>query len=329
MEPRTTAGSSNLACAIDAHSRRGELDQARAGMARNPGAQALAGLALDRRHQALWPDSDRLGADGFRKAMEQDAERAAAAAKAAPGNAKLLTDQMRALRKLGRYGEALALGKPIAANKAQIETIGDDAFWLVNEYANNLSYSGHIDDAIATFDGLLSLGIASYPQLVSMAINRAMLLNDAGRHDRALAAVLELENNHPDQISLYGRMWVWAEHACALHALGRGDEAKAVEAKMAAKPDDNWAAMSRAAACRKDVPALATILITRLRDESERGGALGLFVRFRNTETILPYEAQLRATVQAATQTPAVQAEFQKVGRVITYAGNHAGWQDY
>lgn len=334
LDPRTAGGAYNLSCAIAAHSRRGELDEARKELDLKPDASALTLLALDQRHRALWPDIDRLGADGYHQVLEQDLAHAAAAVKAAPGNTKALTMQMRALRRLGRYGEAITLGKPLATDRARIEVIGDDAFWLINDYAAALLYTGRVDEAVAALDGALSLGLDAYPVLGGIAINRAGLLNEAGRHAAALAAMEDLEGKAATHLTPAGRMFMWSEKSCALHALGRGEEARAVEAKMAEKPEDNWAAMTRVAVCRKDVEGVARLLVTRLRDEEERTGALPLFLRYKSTErdktaATLPFAASMRATMQAAMATPAVQAEFRQVGRVVTYAGTTAGWPEY
>lgn len=329
LNPRTSIGGQMLTCAIEAHSRRGDLDKARAGLALNPGGATLAMLAIDKRHEALWPDIDKFAADGFRKSLEQDAERAAAIAKAAPRDAKAVMAYMRALRVLGRNLEAINAGKALAADKAQIETVGDDAFWLVDEYSKDLAAVGRTDEAIGALDGLLALGIDSYPSLISMAINRAGLLNDAARHQEALDAATAVDEKYASHVSAYGQMWVWAEQACALYALSRPAEAKTIESKMAAKPDDNWLAMTRVAACRNDIPAIADIVIRRLKDEEQRSTALGLFLRFRGQETLLPFQRRLREAMTTALETPAVQAEFRQFGRAVNYAGTRAGWSDF
>jgi tetratricopeptide (TPR) repeat protein len=328
QNPRMAFGASLLECAIQAHSRRGELDQARAGLALEPGAATLANLALDQRNRALWPDIDRRGAGGFRKSLDRDVERAAAVSRAAPQDALALTAYVRALRAVGRHDEAIAASKAIATDKAKIEALGDHGFWLVNEYALALEGVGRIDEAVAAYDGLLTLGIDNYPGLTAIAINRAELLDDLGRHQQALQAITELDG-YADKLNSYGKMWLWAEHACALHALSRDDEAKPFEASMGAKPDDNWGAMVRDAACRKDTSAVANIVIKRLNNEESRSDGLSLFLQFRGKETLLPFEKTIRGTIDEALKSKPVQDEFQKFGRVVTYAGTRSGWSKY
>lgn len=329
LSPRTLAGGQMLSCAIEAHGRRSEWDQARAGLALKPGAATLARLAVDKRNEPLWPDLDKMGADGFRQSLEQDVERAALSSKANPSDLKALTAYMRSLRTLGRNAEAANAGKALATDKAKVETVGDDAFWLVNEYSSDLAAAGKTDEAIAALDGLLTLGLNSYPSLVSMEINRAIMLNDAGYHQRALDAMTALDGSDTKHISPFGQMWVWSEQACALYALSRAAEARSVEAKLMAKPEDNLLAITRVAACRGDTTAIENLVVKRLGDDEQRNDALGLFIRFRGQETLLPFQRQLRSTMTAALQAPAVQTEFRKHGRLVTYAGTRVGWSDF
>ncbi len=122
---------------------------------------------------------------------------------------------------------------------------------------------------------------------------------------------------------------MWAEQACAYDALSRPADAKAAEAKLVAKPEENWMAMVRAAACRKDTSAVADLVVAHLENENTRDDALELFVPFHGREVILPFEREVRETVQAALRMPAVQEAFRKTGRTVPYAGTRAGWSDY
>ena len=329
QQPHTDFGNDMLGCAITAHSLRGELDQARAGLAKNPPTATLVALAIDRRHQMLWPEIDRSASDGFRRSLEEEADRAAAAVKAAPKDYGMVSQQMQALRALGRFGDALQAGVALARDKTQIEVTGNDAFWMINEYAANLRALGRIDEAIAALDGVLALGIDRYPELASLAINRDEMVIAAGHYQAGLDSLSDLEAHHLDQLSAYGKMWVWANEDCALRALGRNDDSKVPEAKLAAKPDDNWSAAAAAAACRNDTKAIADMLVTRLRDDAARPMALGLFITFEGREARTPLEAAMRQAVAKARAMPEVQAEFQKYGRSARYAGTTQGWSEF
>lgn len=329
LDPRSSMGNGMLDCAIAAHVQRGDLDKARAGLAQQPAAETLVRLAIDKRDAALWPDLDKMGRDGFHTALERDVTDAAAAAKQAPTDYKILTRYMRSLRAVGRTAEAIAVGKAMAADRQQIEATGEDAFWFVNDYAISLANTGQTDQAIAALDGLLALGMDNYPSLISIAINRAVMLNHAERHQAALDWLNNLEAHDAAKVSPYGMMWILAEKACALHALGRGGDAKATEAKLAEKPSDNWSAFTQAAACRSDTGTIAEALVTRLNDAGERSSALGLFIRFGGAETLTPYERRLRKALIEAQQAAMVKAAFTQYGRVISYAGTRTGWNDF
>ena len=329
QSPRTDFGNNMLGCAIEAYSLRGELAQARVGLAKGPAAQTLVTLAIDRSHQALWPDIDRIGADRFRKSLMREADQAEIAAKAAPRDYGAVTYQMQTLRALGRFQDALAVGKALAGDTAQIEVAGTDAFWLVNEYAGNLRALGRMDEAIAALDGVLALGVERYPDLASIAVNRAEFILAAGRFQAALDRLNELETRHFDTLSPYGKMWVWADKTCALEALGRSAEAKALAEQVAAKSGDNWSAVTKAAACRNDTKAIADSLLRRLGDSTERTGALGLFITFETPEAHTAFDQAQHQAIAKARALPAVQAEFAKYGRVVRYAGTSQGWSDF
>jgi len=329
QDPRTIFGNTMLGCAIAAHSSRGEIAQARDKLAKYPPTDSLLTLAMDRRHQALWPEIDRLRNDGFRKNLEYEASRAAAAAKAAPKDYAAATYHMQTLRALGRFQDALSVGKDLAADKAQIEVVGSDAFWLVNEYASNLRALGRMDDAIAALDGVLSLGEDRYPELSSLAINRAEMIVAQGRFEAGLDSLAKIEAKSLSHLSAYGKMFVWANKACALHVLGRDDEAKNAIVLLADKPSDNWSAATAAAACRNDTSSIAEMLIKRMQDSDTRTAALGLFITFDASESRTAIEMAMRKAMSTARSTPAVQAELAKFGRAIRYAGTAQGWSEF
>lgn len=329
QQPRTGIGKGILDCAIVAHSRRGELAAARAALAKGPTTAAGVYLALDRRHQALWGDVDRLMGSGFRKSLEQDVKTATAAAEAAPRDYPQRTEQMQTLRAVGRYAEAIAAGKALADDKAQIEVIGADAFWLVNEYARNLWALGRFDEALGRMSDLLALDVQRYPDLGPLAINRSEMLLRLERYQETVDALTSLETKAPTSLNDVGKMWLWANRACALRGMGRAAEAKADEDRIVAKTAENWSAATLAAACRGDVAAVSALLVTRLRDEDTRPGALPLFITFQTAEGETPFEARINAVVDQAKASPAVVEAFGKVGRTVRYAGSSQGWSDF
>lgn len=326
--PRTSRGDGILECAITAHARRGEFAEARAGLAKTPNTGALVSIAIDKRYQPLWPDVERFTRDGFRASLQESADRAATAAKANPTSYPAVQKRMESLRALGDFEAALAAGKALASNKAGIEVAESDGFWLVNEYAINQTALGRMDDAIATMDGLLALGQDRYPELTSLAINRAEILLAAGRFQQALDSLGAIEAKHLGNLSPYGKMWVLSDQVCALHGLGRDAEARTVAARLA-KPEDNWNAATAAAACLNDDKAIADMLIKRLGDSFARRGVLEMFITFERSEGRTPFEESRTQVITRARQRPEVQAEFAKHGRTVRYDGTRQGWNEF
>ena len=327
--PRTALGANLLACAVTAHSLRGEVADVRKGLAKDPPTGTLLTMALDRRHQALWPELDRIGKDHFRGSLEREADRAGAAAKAAPTDHAAVMYQMQTLRALGRFEDAVAAGKALTADKTRIEVVGNDAFWFVNEYAGNLHALGRNDEALAAMDSVLALGVETYPELVSLAINRSEMVLGNGRYLDALGSLNTIDEQHMGRLSVYGKMWVYADKACALRALDRDSEADAMDAKLAADPASNWSASTAAAACRKDTKAISEMVLKRLRSEDTRPGALGLFITFEAPEGRTPFELGRLKALRDALALPDIQTELAKYGRAVRYAGTSQGWSDF
>ncbi|WP_428969651.1 DUF3857 domain-containing protein [Sphingomonas sp. Xoc002] len=326
QSPRTPMGEAMLGCALMAQARRGQVAEARTLIAQSPPTGPLVVMGMDRRYQALWPELDRLAADHFRGALQAELARSAAAAKAAPGDYKVVMRHMQALRSLGRFDQAIAAGKAMATDRAKIEMVGSDGFWLVNEYAAALNMAGRNDEAIAAMENVLTLGIGQYPELGSLAINHAEMLMSAGRNQAAVDRLNTLATDHSASLSPFGQAWIWADRGCALYRMGRIEESKADEAKLTAKPSENWGAVTRIAACRGDVSAVANLLIARLRDEDARAGVMEQFLTFETPEAQLPADQPILQTLAKARATPALQAEFAKYGRTLRYAGTTQGW---
>jgi transglutaminase-like putative cysteine protease/tetratricopeptide (TPR) repeat protein len=328
VAPRTVEGNQFLECAAEARIKRGQLAEARAILAKGLPADALAGLAIDRRFQAIWPDLEAEARTGFKSRIDEDIASAARAAKDAPEDFAAMTRYVRALRVAGRADEAVKAGQALAGRRDKIEASGEPAFWYINEYAYALAQAGQVDAAIGRMDALLALGVDTYPELVSQVINRSEMLNQWGRHDLAYAALVEAEEKYAKHASLYGKKWMWAGKACALRELGRGGEADLFDKQLAGNPEENRAAMSMAAACRGDEKMIEALLIVRLDDPETRNDVLGGFLQFRK-ESGSPFEIKLRRIVDRVRARPSLQAKLTQYGRSVPYAGTRSYWGDY
>lgn len=326
QQPRTAAGNGMLGCAIEAQARRGRIADARALLAENPSVETLVNLAVDKRYAGLWPDFAPQVTAGFKGAIADEVAQAAEAASRAPDDFEAATRYLRALRTAGQPERAVKAGRALADRKDRIEAIGSSAFWFVNEYAYALAESGRVDEAIARMDGLIALGVDSYPDLVSQVINRAQMLNLWDRSALALPAFVEADEKFAGHASLFGRMWIWSGAACALHDLGRGAEARVYQDKLAQKPEENVAAVTLAAACRDDRKTIEAQLLARLDDPEKRGGVLEGFIRFDAPGATSRFQTRIRQAMAAVRATPAVQDKFRNYGRAVTFAGVPTYW---
>ncbi|MGF7146493.1 transglutaminase-like putative cysteine protease/tetratricopeptide (TPR) repeat protein [Sphingomonas zeicaulis] len=326
QQPPTMEGEEMVGCAVKVALERGDLPGARALLARGLSVNGLVELAIDQRYKALWPDIEKMRGNGFRAPIEKAVADAAAAAKAAPDDFDAVLRHVRALRLAGDPAGAIAAGKRLAEDRARIEATGGQAFWLVNEYAYALVDVGRTDDAVAALDGIVALGLDTYPALISQIINLSETLMEAGRSDRALAVLATVEGEGTP-VSGYGRMWILSTKACTLRELGRAGEAAALEAKLVA--DTNQAAATMAAACRGDVAAIEAQLIARLDDPDERGGALTGFIRFKRAAPETPLEAKLAKVMATARARPDVKARLERYGRAIEVDGAGTYWGSF
>jgi len=328
VTPRTAEGGYYLKCAAEAHVRRGALDKAREILALGLPADVLAGLAIDRRFQAVWPDLEVQARTGFKAQIEAEIESAAKAAKDAPEDFTAATRHLRALGLAGRADAAVAAGRTLAGRRDLIEASGEPAFWFVNQYADALAEAGQADAALGQMDALIALDPDSYPELISQVINRAGMLSEWGRPEAAFAAYDEAETKYAEHASLYGKMWIWAGKACALREIGRAGEAEALDRQLAENARENRSAVTKAAACRGDEAAIEEQLVARLDDPMTRNAALGEFLKFEK-QSGSPFELKLRRIVERVRARPAIQAKLTLYGRSVPYAGTRGPWGDY
>ncbi len=329
LDPRTAGGDEMLSCAIEARLDAGDSAGAKALLAKGIKATDMLSLAVNRRDAAVWPDIEKARADAFRSALDADVREAKKAVDAAPQDMEVMQRYVMALRTAGRSEDAVKAARSLAENRALVEANGEPAFWLVNAYAYALADVGRTDDGLAQMDGLMSLGLANNPMLISQAINRASMMLEAGQPQAALAAYNAVEKDGADYASLTGKMWIWSGQACALRALDRGAEAVPIEAKLMEKPDENRAAVTMAAACRNDGAAIEAQILARLADPGQRDSALIGLVHFRPSPNASAWSRQMDAIMAAARARPAVQAKLLEYGRPVDFAGTSTYWGSF
>ena len=231
------------------------------------------------------------------------------------------------MRLAGQYEEAIEFADSIVQNWPQIEAVGRDAYWFVNEYAYTLSDAAYPEKAHALMKRLVNLGVAENGQLISMAINRAMLLLHWGNFEAALAAIDEIEGLDDDLATEYGWMWIYYGKACSLYQLGRAQEAAAVlRDSIAPIAEKNHGAHTKTLLCLEETDAAAETVIDRLHQQTEKGDVILSFAELTGSKPTPPLLAVLQERAEEMRERPEVRREFNKVGRVISFSGANAPW---
>jgi tetratricopeptide (TPR) repeat protein len=304
----------------------GDVTGARAVVGEIANPEFLGGLLVAKKYDALFPESVNRP-QMLQQSLDRYDRLTLQRLKAAPDDPKRLRERGNALRAQGREAEAAALLLPFAMDLAKVENAGADGFWLVNEAAYALSASGRGDEAVGLMDKLLTLGMDKHPDLISMAINKGELLNDAGRYKEAAAHEAML-SQMKDMASPYGFMWMWSIAACA-HALS-GDQAGAAPwlEKLRKNSADNEAAHMRALLCANDLDAAEALLIARLKGDDRQSVLLKL-QDYRQGSLLSAISKVLEPRLLAVRERPAVKEAISGAGRIISLPLSRTYWGDY
>ena len=305
----------------------GETDTARLLAAEVTDPEMLAGLLIDRRAEAVWPDIEARSGKDLGQALDLFLKQAKAEAGKEDAGYKEKLRYLNALRQAGQTDEAVAYGAPIVADWARIEATGKDAFWFVNEYAYTLADAGQVDEAVATFDKLLDLGIDANPDLISMAINRAHVLLDTGRFDAALEATTGLEALEDDYSSDYGKMFIYDAKACALQKLGRTSEAEGTFTDQILPLSDlNRGAFTHTLLCLGRLDDAEAQYVARLSDPGERPDVLYSFVETQGGKHDGTFYAEISKAAETVRARESVRNALAPVGRRLSIRGSDTYW---
>lgn len=285
------------------------------------GPQALVETFLRNRYAGLWPIIEqRAGADLGRLAQSYEATLRDAQA-IDPANVAVLELYVLHLNELGRHAEALALAAPVVDDADRVDDAGEKGFWLVNHAAYSELALGRGDAALTRMERLLGRGIEANPMLISMAINRVLMLRSLGRYDQALAGAeaLAAQTEGNNIASDYGRMLIWSAAACSAHALDQREAAAQWRARLEATPQTNESAVLRAYLCLDDLAAAEAFVIERLASANPTT-MLKALQRSSVDSRPTPTDAELAARFEALRERSAVRAAIARIGRVREFA---------
>ena len=317
--------------AIEELARRGDADEASQYLEYVKHPDFFAQLLTNRNTAEIWEATAAVASEDLTKAISNYVAYTMLQANISPEDYTTLTSHLNALRIAGRYAEAAKFAELYVNQWGRIEAVGRDAYWFINEatYAN--WEAGRTEEALKMITRLVNFGVRENSDLISMAINRAGLLMNAGRFEEALEAAEEIESLDSNYASNYGWMWVYDVKACSLHQLGRTAEARVVLFEsMEPIAESNTSAHTKTLLCLGDYDEAAEVLVKRLRDPFDSGQTI---VSFSGSTEERKYDteflAELRRRAAEVKKRPDVQAVFDEVGRAIAINGASAYWGDY
>ncbi len=316
---------------------------------------ALAVLA-DRRLEPLWPqitailgpDGTTLRDDNFAAAEEAWRRGRAPALTANRGtmesmndaDARAVLDYTRELDLVGRNDEAIDLLARVMPQPVN-GRLGDERQYEYLSYslrrAQNLYNNRRFDEAIAELERMEANRLIYLDYRTNATVNKAAYLVELGRHAEGLAAIDKALDHFRagggDAMRVDGssRQFAWIR-ACALHHLGRRDEARAAlwpldraperqPAANAAIPTSSSIAL-RAAFCLDDDVRLAEVL--RLRNGAAYPWAFANILQAHWTPAIAGQTETLR---RALARLQAEGVEFPVRQLPDSYRAALAGWR--
>jgi predicted Zn-dependent protease len=314
----------NRQTAIEGRVARNDTASARALAAAIATPRPLIELLVQRRFDPVFgdgPDPSARLASGFAAYDKATADWLAAQ----PQEWRALVARTQYLRRAGRNDAALALILPRVADMDAVEKGGEDAAWLVNEAGYALLAAGRTDEALALMQRLIALDVEKHSYLVSMSINYAEMLNNAGRFREALAHA-EALSAKPKLASPYGLMWIWQSAACANLLAGDAAAAAPWLARLKEKAADNRPAYMRALLCANDLDGAERLLVERLGNAEDAPRALVGLQDYRPEPDYSQSRKILRERLMAVRARPAVQAAVARVGRILTLPLSQVYW---
>jgi hypothetical protein len=288
-----------------------DTDEAAAFLSRVRRPDALAGMAIDRRYQALWPAIEKRLGPASGAAADRYARSALVAFADRPDDIAVRRDAARAFLYLGRADDLLATTAPVAV----ADGMDEDRVTIMLLHAQALTARGDRAGAIAVLAPVAALDPARTPQASSALISLAELYHEQGRFADELALARTTMAKAQTGLSPFGIGWLRRNEVCALVGLHRDAEAKATgDALKAAAADNQPAAIEGLLCARRDDEAAAIAMATlgtpdgadRLADQFQPAGAL-----------FLAQPSALRESWERLLARADVRAAFDRAARIL------------
>lgn len=300
---------------------RDRLEEARALLAEIRSAQTLMLMGIDGRLRTLWPEVEaKLGPRG-QPLLEQDVARTRAVFEAAPDDLDARFAHAVALNAANREEEALAVAAGAGLEGGALDGLAPEHFGLVIFEADMLAFLGQADAALARLAALAGSKLDGRPQLLEVAVRRAMLAGELDRPAEALEAVAAAERlaaaiGAGDALSPMGVARLAQARSCALARLGRLEAAgEAAQTLFDAMDNGNATQRRQALICLGRMDEAARAVIAALEDPARALSLLWDLQPFMLSPDRGTLNARYRAAMRALKARSDVAAAFRAAGR--------------
>lgn len=222
-----------------------------------------------------------------------------------------------ALHFAGKFEDVIELTDSIDKSEEGSLLWEEDDGWALNLRIYALDALGDQTPADQLFDRFAAI---PYDQktngwLVNFTINRASRLVGQRRFNEGLVAAEHAAKIVEKSGSPFAKMLVWQAKACALHYLGRSDEAKLVLKIVEENHEDSLQIAAETYLCFDDRDRAADLVLKALKDDSKRSNIIGVLQKpnfeLFYTDSALPnIHDELR-------RHPKVERIFDEVAREI------------
>jgi tetratricopeptide (TPR) repeat protein len=183
-------------------------------------------LLSNREYEPIWPLIERYAGDHLSNVSGRYVEWSERRLSEKPGDLSRFTDLVRSLHYAGRFEEVVSLMNRWRQSRNGAAVTQEDAGWAMNIEAYALDALGRVEEADGIFDQLADLSPNQHPWMVNFAINRASRLVAQERWEEGLAATERARWATRNEGTVYAKMLIARDRTCALHRLGRPQEAK-------------------------------------------------------------------------------------------------------
>lgn len=269
-------------------------------------------MLVTRRYAPLWPQLANAGGPRLERVRAEDVRVANLAYLARPDDMKAISTYARALRRAGRYDEAIDLRRHLPASKDSMAKAGEETGWAVNEIAYALSQSGAWKDADALF-ALLNSSVTEQSWLISMEINRAEMLVSDKRDKEAWPLIAQLEDSVKVNGNDYARQLVRRIRYCLTARSADRATLSAQRVVLLEHRSDSFEATASALMCDSDWAGAEAVVLEGLKTDED----------FRTQFVINSQRRPLTGNDPSRwtgnwlelRQRPAIAAEFERLGR--------------